>query len=159
MSGLLRRFLWTAYDHLGGLVLLNLVWTGLSLPWLLLAVLLVGLGKGLGGAQSLATGLLALEWVLCSPPTLLLFLAGRRWARDEEVAPRKLFEEWRRFAWRGQRLGLLVTGATLVLLVNIFFLSTVCRLGRVGAERGDAVVAAGGGANCGVSVSGASRPG
>ncbi len=90
MSDLLRRFLWAAYDHLGGLVLLNLLWTGLSLPWLLLAFLLVGLKGGLGEGMGLVTGILALELVLCSPPSLLLFLAGRRWARDEEVSSRHL---------------------------------------------------------------------
>lgn len=121
MSDLLRRFLWAAYDHLGGLVLLNLLWTGLSLPWLLLAVLLVGWGGGMGGGRVLIAGLLSLELVLCSPPTLLLFLAGRRWARDEEASPRELFDQWQRFAWRAQRLGLLVMGATLGLLVNVFF--------------------------------------
>ncbi|MBT4499364.1 MAG: hypothetical protein HOC74_16670 [Gemmatimonadetes bacterium] len=118
---MLRRFLWVAYDHLGGLVLFNLVWTGLSLPWLLLGALLLGAGSEMGGGRGLAAVLMALELVLVSPPTLLLFLAARRWVREEEVGFGQLLAEWRRFAWRAQALGILTIGATCALVVNVFF--------------------------------------
>jgi uncharacterized membrane protein YesL len=117
----LRGFLWVAYDHLGGLVLFNLVWTGLSLPWLVLGALLLGAGSEMGGGRGLAAALIALELVLISPPTLLLFLAARRWVREEEVRFGPLFAEWKRFAWRAQVLGILTVGATCALVVNVLF--------------------------------------
>ena len=118
---MLRRFLWVAYDHLGGVVLFNLVWTGLSLPWLLLGALLLGAGSEMGGGRGLAAALIALELVLVSPPTLLLFLATRRWVREEVVRCGELFAEWRRFAWRAQVLGGLTVGGTGALMVNALF--------------------------------------
>lgn len=118
---MLRRFLWVAYDHLGGLVLFNLVWTGLSLPWLLLGTLLLAAGSQMGGGRGLAAALIGLELALISPPTLLLFLAARGWVREEEVRFGPLLAEWKRFAWRAQVLGMLTAGATCALVVNVLF--------------------------------------
>lgn len=120
-----RQFAWAVYDHLGSLILLNALWGALSLPWLALGGALFSAGMSLEGELAspglAAAFLLGAELVLFAPPGLLLFLAGRRWARGQEVQVRALLGELPRLSGRAQLLGLLLAGATLVLLVNIFF--------------------------------------
>jgi uncharacterized membrane protein YesL len=120
-----RRFFWTAYDHLGSLVMLNLVWDLLSLPWLLAGGWLVGVGLGLRGdlaAPGLAICLFAAgELVFFAPPAVLLFMAGSRWVRGQQVETKALCRQLPRFAVRVQALGLLILAVTLVLLVNAAF--------------------------------------
>lgn len=48
MTAALKQFAWTAYDHMGRLFLLNLLWSGLSLPWFGLGMLIFVLGAGMG---------------------------------------------------------------------------------------------------------------
>ena len=121
MRETLRQFGWTAYDHLGGLVLLNLIWTGLSLPWLGAGVALFGVGRGLGGGAALCAGLVALDLVLLSPPSVLLFLAGWNWARKKEFRMGTLFRSLPGYALRAQGVGLMVAGLHLLFLANAFF--------------------------------------
>lgn len=113
------------YDHLWALMGFNLLWTLLSLPWLAAGALLAGLGLNLGGElvlPGLVAGLLlGAELVLFAPPGLVLFLAGRRWAQDRPADLRAVLREALPFAARAQFLGLLLCGATGVLLANIFF--------------------------------------
>lgn len=120
-----KRFFWTAYDHLGGLVLLNLLWDLLSLPWILAGAGLVGLGLSMR-ADPAAPGVgicvvAAGELVFFAPPSVLLFLAGARWARGEEIETRVLCRELPRYALRAQALGLVVAAVTVILLVNAAF--------------------------------------
>ena len=121
MTAALKQFAWTAYDHMGRFFLLNLLWSGLSLPWFGLGMLIFVLGAGMGEWGFLGGMLLALDLVLVAPPTVLFFLGGRRWARGEEVSIKEIFRQLPCFAWRAQALGLMVVGAHLVLLVNAFF--------------------------------------
>jgi uncharacterized membrane protein YesL len=123
--GTAHRFLWCAYDHLGGLVVLNLLWALLALPWLAAAVWLLGLGSSLSGAWAAAGRvgivLLAAELVLVSPPTVLLFLAAARWARGEPATVRRLLGRLPRFCLRAQLLGLALVAVSLLLMVNAVF--------------------------------------
>ena len=120
-----KIFFWAVYDHLGGLLALNVHWAALVSPWLLVAFLLVRMAATLGRAYLLSGCLLAIEAVIYSPPTLLLFLAGRHWARGEDAPLRVLFVEWKRLAWKAQLLGWLVTAATMGLLINALFYRSV----------------------------------
>jgi len=115
------KFCWTAYDHLGGLIVLNLVWTALSLPWILVGYMLVGQGANLSPWGGFTTAFLAVELVVFAPPTMLLFLAGACWARGEKIQAKTLFAEVRRFALRAQLLGLVLVVLSLILVLNIYF--------------------------------------
>jgi uncharacterized membrane protein YesL len=123
--GLARNFAWALYDHLWALMGFNLLWTLLSLPWLAAGALLAALGLNLGGElgfPGLGAGLLlGAELALFAPPGLVLFLAGRCWAQDRPAEPRVILREALYFAARAQLLGLLLCGASLLLLVNVFF--------------------------------------
>ena len=121
MQSRVKNFFWTAYDHLGGLIVINLLWSALSLPWLGAGFLLVSLGASRSNWAFLTTVLLAVELVLVAPPAVLLFAAGARWARGESFQVRVLFAEVRRLAMRAQGLGLVVMVSTLLMLVNINF--------------------------------------
>ena len=79
MSGNLQRFLWTAYDRLGGLVGYNLLWSALSLPWIGGAYLLLQLGFGLGGLGLVGAIVLAGALLLGAPATAVLFATGAAW--------------------------------------------------------------------------------
>ena len=121
MKEIAKKTFWISYDHLGGLILLNLVWSALSLPWILIGYGLVVQGAKLPGWGLFMATFLALELVFLSPPTLLLFAAGTRWARGEAVHFKTLFKEMRKFAVRGQLLGLILFFMSLQLLLNVYF--------------------------------------
>ena len=121
MKGNFRKFLWTAYDHLGGLIVVNLLWGILSIPWMVLAYILVAVAQGVGERSGLIALILAVEGVLFSPPTILLFCAGRIWAQKREVDWRDLLAEGRHFAARAQAIGAALVLATFIVLVNIHF--------------------------------------
>lgn len=123
--GIAKTFGWALYDHLWGVIGLNLLWTLCSLPWLAAGALLSSLALNLEGGLALpgmlAGLLLSAELVLFAPPGALLFAAARHWAQDRPAALRVILREALPFAVRAQLLGLLVCGVSLLLLVNIFF--------------------------------------
>ena len=121
MLGILRRFGWTAYDHLGGLVGINLLWSLLSLPWLGLGYAVVILGGQWGTWGALGSMLIAVELVLCAPPTLVLFAAGWAWAHGRDTSLRELLVQVRRYGLRVQGLGLVLVGVSALLVVNMAF--------------------------------------
>lgn len=123
MTGVLKRFVWVAYDHLGGLVMANLLWGLLGLPWLAAGLALAVAGAALGGGWFLVGLFLATEMILLSPPSVALVLFGLRWARGQEAAWSSVLREARRFGWRAQALGLIGLGLTVVLVVNVAFYS------------------------------------
>ncbi|NKB66848.1 MAG: hypothetical protein GKR89_07300 [Candidatus Latescibacteria bacterium] len=121
MLDILRRFGWTAYDHLGGLVATNLLWTLLSLPWLALGYALVILGGQWGSWAALGGLLLAVQLVLLAPPSLVLFAAAWAWAHGRDIGWRHLLVQVRRHGLRAQGLGLILVGASALLVVNMAF--------------------------------------
>lgn len=127
VSEVLKDYAWSLYDNLGGLIVVNLVWALACLPWLAGAGLVVAWGVDVRGewstAATVASVLLAVEFVAFSPPSVLLFLAGRRWARGEVADIRDLLRQLLGFFVKAQLLGLAVMGSSLLLLVNAVFYS------------------------------------
>ncbi len=121
MSEILRRYFWTAYDHLGGVVAYNLLWSLLSLPWIGAAYMLLRFGFSLGGLFLPGAVVLAGALLLGSPATVLLFIVSAYWARGDELNLRELLLTGRRFFWRAAALGGSLIVATGLILVNIFF--------------------------------------
>lgn len=127
ISEILKQYAWSLYDNLGGLIVLNVVWALVSLPWLCGAGIVVVWAADVGGEWSAAvavtSALLAVELVIFSPSSVLLFLAGRRWARGEMADIRDLLRLLPEFFARAQLLGVTVMGGSLLLLVNAVFYS------------------------------------
>ena len=121
----LRLFFWTAYDHLGGLVLTNLVWAVLSLPWMGLAYLAIVLGfEGMSAGAygfGIAMVLLGVEVLFLSPPTAGLFAISHIYATGGAAGLRAMVSGIRRHLWAAQGMGLGVMGCTAVLLLNVYF--------------------------------------
>ena len=121
----LRKCGWTTYDHLGGIVLCSLLWDVLALPWLGGAAVMVGFGLNMGGewaSQGLIVALvLAVEFVLLAPPTVVFFVAGFSWSRQRDIEMRELVRSVGQYFVRIQLMGLMVMATTLLLLVNVFF--------------------------------------
>ena len=97
MSEILRRYFWTAYDHLGGVVAYNLLWSLLSLPWIGAAYMLLRFGFSLGGLFLPGAVVLAGVLLFGSPATVLLFIVCANWARRDELNLRELLLTGRRF--------------------------------------------------------------
>ena len=131
----LRGFSIAAYDHLGGLIAINIIWAILAIPWLAASALAVSYGSALQGEWASRGGLLvfilAAEFVWFAPPTAMLFLAAERWLDGVSAPPALLLRRLPRHAWRIQGTGLLVMAATGVLVTNIFFYQQVA--GWIGA--------------------------
>lgn len=120
-----RRVGWAVYDHMGQLVLFNLLWAVLALPWLASAGLVISLGAGLEGelaAQgALAALMLAIQWVLLAPPGVFLHIVAMHWIAGRDLDFKAALVRAWRLAPRAQAIGLAFVAATLVLLVNLFF--------------------------------------
>ena len=121
MSDILRRYFWTGYDHLGGIVAYNLLWSLLSLPWIGAAYMLLRFGFSLGGLFLPGAVVLAGVLLFGSPATVLLFVVCAFWARGDELNLRELLLTGRRFFWRATALGGSLIVATGLILVNMVF--------------------------------------
>jgi uncharacterized membrane protein YesL len=133
-----KKSFWNAYDHLGGCILLNLLWSLFSLPWLGLALLLVSIGW----AQMMAGRLLLGVWVavvgiqqlMVSPISAALWAVTSRWAHYQGVALREFFPALKKFLARSIGLWLLFTLGALLLALNAsFYLSLTGKLAIPGA--------------------------
>jgi len=122
---ILSRLGWVTYDHLGGIIGLNLVWAVASAPWVAVGVgLLVCASRapeGLAAGALLIAAIAAVDLVIFSPATALLFLAARRWVEGRPAYPGELLAEIRQLFFRAQAVGLMVTGGTVLLMVNFLF--------------------------------------
>jgi uncharacterized membrane protein YesL len=89
-----KRFLWNSYDHIGLLVLANLLWLALCLP------------------------------VITAPAaTAGLFHLARRIANHEPASIRDFFEGFREHFFPALRVGALVLAVAVILWVNVDFYS------------------------------------
>lgn len=126
VSGLGQLFI-MAYDHLGSLVLLNIAWVMLSLPWFIVAgvgtQLSVVLGAQLQAPAAGAIGLAAgITFCVYSPPSFMLLVATGQWLRGEDTPDRaRLWEAVRNRFWPVQIFGLLLSLVVVLLLVNALF--------------------------------------
>jgi hypothetical protein len=125
LTALLRHLFFQTYDHLGSLIVLNLVWAVLSLPWCLAACLLFPLAllhlrsgrADLGAAVAGAAVCIG----LVSPPTVGLLNAVREADLGVGGRVRVLLRAFRRRFWTAQAVGLLLAGAACLLSLNFGF--------------------------------------
>jgi uncharacterized membrane protein YesL len=103
------------------MVVLNLLWAVLALPWLVSAALAVGWGVPRGPLWTVVTVVVGVDWVAFSPPTALLFVAAARWQQDADVTLRDLLRVGSGPALRAQLLGLAHVLAGAVLGANALF--------------------------------------
>jgi uncharacterized membrane protein YesL len=122
---LTRDFLWLAYDHMGGLVAYNVLWSVLNLPYWALAYLLWNAGLALGGVGVVAGLLLAVQTVIFSPASLVLYIATAAWVRRREIGVGELLRTLRHFFIRAQILQLLLLAVSAVILLNMAFYSDI----------------------------------
>lgn len=120
-SSRLRRVAWLAYDHLGGLVLLNVVWLLAALPWLLAALWLVRRAMVYGPLVLVLTLAVVAGMMALAPPTLLLFLAATVWQQEQRVDRGNLLRPWRALAGRALLLSLIYAGGMAMLGFNVLF--------------------------------------
>jgi len=116
-----RSFLWLAYDHMGGLVAYNMLWSALNLPYWILAYLLWNAGVMLGGTSAIVTTLLAVQVALFSPPSLVLYIVAAAWVRRREIAVGEVLRKLRHFFFRAQILQFTLLIASVLLSLNIAF--------------------------------------
>jgi len=122
LTALLRHLFFQAYDHLGSLIVLNLAWAALNLPWCLAACLLFLLaslhlrsGRADVGA---AVASVAVCIGLVSPPTVALLNVVREADLGIGGRVRVLLRAFRRRFWTAQAVGLLLAGAAGLLSLN-----------------------------------------
>ena len=117
MKVLLKKVFWNHYDHLGSLVLLNLLWIGVGLPWLVLGGSMLLTGGRLwsrGEVAGLPMVLVGLDILWVSPPTVALFSVVKGYVSYRPEGVRGWFGALRRNFWRAQALGLTVASGTAV---------------------------------------------
>ena len=123
MTGhMIRKFFWNTFDHLGGSVVLNLLWLLLSAPWLLGAYVLVRLLTRWIGSVGLVTGLITLLiglWL--GSPGLGLLAAASKWADYQNPDRAEIWAAFRNRLWTGLWLSSAAIALTLVLGVNSAF--------------------------------------
>jgi uncharacterized membrane protein YesL len=120
---------WNIYDHLGGCILLNLLWTVCSIPWLALGALLITvgwgqflLGRGLLGIMVTAAGI---QQLLLSPVSAALWAVTAHWAHGRAAPVSAFFPALRRFFGRALVLWLGFTLVALLLGLNAYFYKNV----------------------------------
>jgi len=109
------------YDNLGNLLLLNLTWSFLNFPYLILAYAFWQLGLNFGGVFVWAGGLIALNLVFFSPPVVIIYHSCSMWVRGSECTIWSSLKILRKFFWRLQLLQIVSFLIKLILLMNIVF--------------------------------------
>ncbi|MEE2659171.1 MAG: hypothetical protein VX733_11750 [Candidatus Latescibacterota bacterium] len=126
--GLVRGLMLVAYDRLGSLVLLNLVWDLAVFPWALLSWLLLTTGISFGetfGGQVISIVLVPSSiLVLLSPPSLFLAIATQSWMRREPQDLRSCLRKTLSRLWKAQAVAVAVAVAAGVLVANAVLYQT-----------------------------------
>ena len=92
IRGMYKKWFWNTYDYLGTLIVVNILWILCALPLVTLPIAMVG-----------------------------LFRVTNRIAAYEETGVRDFFIGTRQDIWRSLRLCSVISGALLLLAVNILF--------------------------------------
>ncbi len=116
-----RRFLWLFYDHLGGVVLCNLLWSLINIPYVFLAYLILQTGLSAGTWSSVGGILVALIAAFLSPPSLIVYWVGASWVRRREVHLKDAWSLLKAQFIRAQILQLILVFASVVLILNAAF--------------------------------------
>ena len=116
-----RRFLWLFYDHLGGVVLCNLLWSLINIPYAFLSYLVLQAGLSAGTWSSVGGIVLALITTFFSPPSLIVYWAGASWVRRREVHLKDAWSLLKSQFVRAQILQLILVVASISLMLNAAF--------------------------------------
>lgn len=116
-----RRFLWLFYDHLGGVVLCNLLWSLINIPYVFLAYLILQTGLSAGTWSSVGGVIVALIAAFFSPPSLIVYWVGASWVRRREVHLKEAWSLLKAQFIRAQILQLILVVASVVLILNAAF--------------------------------------
>ena len=116
-----RRFLWLFYDHLGGVVLCNLLWSLINIPYAFLSYLVLQAGLSAGTWSSVGGIVLALITTFFSPPSLIVYWAGASWVRRREVHLKEAWSLLKSQFVRAQILQLILVVASISLMLNAAF--------------------------------------
>jgi len=120
-----KKSFWNVYDHLGRCILLNLLWSLFSLPWLGLTFLLLSIGWTQIAAGRFLLGCMvaavSVQQLIISPISAGLWTVTARWAHYQSAAVREFFPAVKKFFGRGIVLWLLFTLVALLLAVNASF--------------------------------------
>ena len=120
---MLSRFFWICYDNLGGLFLINLIWSLLNIPYLILAYGLWQIGFNFGGVYLWAGVLLAVDLVFHSPITLIIYSSAANWVRGHENKLSTSFAVLKKYFLRAQLLQFISLLGKLILVMNVSFYS------------------------------------
>lgn len=120
-----KKSFWNAYDHLGGCIVLNLLWSILSLPWFALTFLLLTVGWTQMAAGRLFLGLMlamvGVQQLMASPTSAALWAVTARWAHYQGATPKEFFPALKKFFRRSLGLWLFFTLTALLLTLNLAF--------------------------------------
>lgn len=121
----LKKFFWNVYDHLGSLVLLNLLWLLLSLPWIIVTGFLFFVSSNLAQQKqfllSFTAILMAVQLLFVSPPTVALFAVTRKYVEYKPASLLEIFGALKHFFLPSQGLGILYLLFTVIVTVSISF--------------------------------------
>lgn len=118
-----KRFFWLFYDHLGGVVLYNLLWSVINIPYAFLGYMALQVGLSMGTWPSVGGVGLSLVITFFSPPSLVLYWVSACWVRRREVEVRGVWHVLKSQFIRAQLLQLILIAASSVLLLNAVFYS------------------------------------
>ena len=116
-----RRFLWLFYDHLGGVVLCNLLWSLINIPYVFLAYSILQTGLSAGTLSSVGGVIVALIAAFFSPPSLIVYWVGASWVRRREVHLKEAWFLLKAQFIRAQILQLILVVASVALILNAAF--------------------------------------
>jgi uncharacterized membrane protein YesL len=126
-----RKSFWNTHDHLGGCILLNLLWALFSLPWLMLAAWLVAFGWGRflqgPGLLGLMVAAVGIQQLVHSPISAALWKVTAQWAHYRTATVRSFFPALRRYFSRSLGLWLCFTVSALLLSLNAHFYRNALR--------------------------------
>jgi uncharacterized membrane protein YesL len=133
-----KKSFWNTYDHLGGCILLNLLWSLLSLPWLCVSILLLSTGWAQIADGRMLMGLMVVvvgvQQLLVTPVSAALWAVTARWVHYQKAGGRDFFPALRKFFGRSLSLWLLFTLSALLLALNVAFYQRLPgKLGLLGA--------------------------
>lgn len=109
------------YDNLGSLFLINLVWSLLNLPYMIMAYAIWQIGLNFGDTFVWAGALLGINLVFFSPPIVIIHHSCSRWVRGSECTILSSLGILRKYFWRLQLLQIVNLLITLILIMNIVF--------------------------------------
>jgi hypothetical protein len=122
---ILKKTFWNTFDHLGTLILLNLAWFFVSVPWLLGGFFAVRVLAGMLGVAGLVAG--AAAWILSvwlNPASLWILSVASDWADYRSLSRGEMWGLLRARLFTGLWLSIAAFAVALILGVNgAFYLS------------------------------------